>query len=184
MISVRSRFKRLKQRRQAVRGAIVCFLLLMLASPATLFAAEQALELETVPLPSVGEGYHVERVVINGPWALWMATRVLNPRMHVLSYAVLIYRGRLGEDQAELVFSAGRMFDCDRPYIALDDNGEARWAHDGQGIIAPVGKAVKYLIALPGKRVCAWYCPCGGLADPVADEWRHKAPRGNGVRRI
>jgi NosR/NirI family transcriptional regulator, nitrous oxide reductase regulator len=46
-----------------------------------------------------------------------------------------------------------------------------------------------FLVVMPifsafhGKRFCAWFCPCGGLADTVADEWRHKAPRGKGVRK-
>ena len=35
-----------------------------------------------------------------------------------------------------------------------------------------------------GKRFCSWMCPCGGLAETVGDAWRHKAPRGGGVRRI
>jgi thioredoxin reductase/ferredoxin len=49
---------------------------------------------------------------------------------------------------------------------------------------------VAFLVFMPifsiyhGKRFCAWFCPCGGLADTVGDAWRHKAPRGKGVRHV
>ncbi|RME26190.1 MAG: 4Fe-4S binding protein [Deltaproteobacteria bacterium] len=35
-----------------------------------------------------------------------------------------------------------------------------------------------------GKRFCAWFCPCGGLADTFGDRWRHCAPRGKKVRTV
>ena len=38
--------------------------------------------------------------------------------------------------------------------------------------------------AFHGKRFCAWFCPCGALADTVGDAWRHKAPRGVRVRKV
>ncbi len=49
---------------------------------------------------------------------------------------------------------------------------------------------VAFLVFMPifsifhGKRFCAWFCPCGGLADTVGDGWRHKAPRGKAVRHL
>jgi len=52
-----------------------------------------------------------------------------------------------------------------------------------------VAAVVAFLVVMPiasiyhGKRFCSWVCPCGGLADTVGDQWRHKAPRGKGVRR-
>jgi thioredoxin reductase/NAD-dependent dihydropyrimidine dehydrogenase PreA subunit len=47
-----------------------------------------------------------------------------------------------------------------------------------------------FLIFMPifsifhGKRFCAWFCPCGGLAETVGDAWRHKAPRGKPARLV
>ena len=38
--------------------------------------------------------------------------------------------------------------------------------------------------AFHGKRFCAWFCPCGALADTVGDAWRHKAPRGVRARKV
>lgn len=35
-----------------------------------------------------------------------------------------------------------------------------------------------------GKGFCAWFCPCGGLAETVGDAWRHKAPRVKGIRHL
>jgi ferredoxin len=53
-----------------------------------------------------------------------------------------------------------------------------------------VGSVLAFAVFMPifcafhGKRFCAWFCPCGGLADTVGDAWRHKAPRGKAVRTL
>ena len=53
-----------------------------------------------------------------------------------------------------------------------------------------VATLVAFAIVMPiasvyhGKRFCAWICPCGGMADTVGDAFRHKAPRGQAVRRL
>ncbi len=52
-----------------------------------------------------------------------------------------------------------------------------------------IAAIVTFMLVMPlsgiyhGKRFCSWICPCGGLADTVGDQWRHKSPRGGGVRR-
>jgi Pyruvate/2-oxoacid:ferredoxin oxidoreductase delta subunit len=60
------------------------------------------------------------------------------------------------------------------------------------GSILPwtLATVIAFLIFMPifsayhGKRFCAWFCPCGGLADTMGDAWRHKAPRGLKVRKV
>ncbi len=52
-----------------------------------------------------------------------------------------------------------------------------------------VAAVVTFLVVMPlvsirhGKRFCSWVCPCGGIADTLGDGFRHKAPRGQSVRR-
>jgi polyferredoxin len=35
-----------------------------------------------------------------------------------------------------------------------------------------------------GKRFCTWICGCGGLAETLADRWRHLSPKGKQSRDI
>ncbi len=65
----------------------------------------------------------------------------------------------------------------------------ARELFQGTALPWAVASIVAFLVVMPvvsiyhGKRFCSWVCPCGGLADTVGDQWRHRAPRGQGVRR-
>ena len=66
----------------------------------------------------------------------------------------------------------------------------ARTLFTGTALPWALATLAVFLIVTPliarrhGKRFCAWVCPCGGMAETVGDFWRHKAPRGQGVRRI
>lgn len=73
-------------------------------------------------------------------------------------------------------------------YYALWEPGSSLFA--GSSLPWAIGALVSFLIVMPvlsiyhGKRFCSWFCPCGGLADTVGDAFRHRAPRGQGVRRL
>jgi len=71
-------------------------------------------------------------------------------------------------------------------YYALWEPAETLFS--GTSLGWAVAAAVGFLVVMPlasirhGKRFCAWICPCGGMADTAGDFFRHKAPRGKGIR--
>jgi thioredoxin reductase/Pyruvate/2-oxoacid:ferredoxin oxidoreductase delta subunit len=73
-------------------------------------------------------------------------------------------------------------------YYGLWDSAEKLFS----GSVLPwtIATLFAFLVFMPvfsafhGKRFCAWFCPCGALADTVGDAWRHKAPRGVRARRV
>ncbi len=52
------------------------------------------------------------------------------------------------------------------------------------GVVLAFAVFMPVFSAFHGKRFCAWFCPCGGLADTVGDAWRHRAPRGKPARAV
>jgi polyferredoxin len=73
-------------------------------------------------------------------------------------------------------------------YYGLWEPAEQLFA--GTALPWAVATLVAFLVIMPiasvrhGKRFCAWVCPCGGMADTAGDFFRHKSPRGTGVRRL
>ncbi len=70
-------------------------------------------------------------------------------------------------------------------YYAIWEPSSSLFA--GSALPWALGSLAAFLLVMPvvsaffGKAFCAWVCPCGALAETVADEWRHKAPRGKGA---
>jgi thioredoxin reductase/Pyruvate/2-oxoacid:ferredoxin oxidoreductase delta subunit len=73
-------------------------------------------------------------------------------------------------------------------YYGLWEPG--RTLFTGTSLPWALGAAIAFLVVMPlfsrhhGKRFCAWVCPCGGMADTLGDGFRHKSPRGKGIRRL